>query len=279
MMMSCQALLRWCIFLLGPPPPSCAYPQWWVQLLYLSLLAMVSDWVCFLMVFVLQAYTWAYPGRTSKGLIELFLAMNIVICLVFTDPVSRFGLRNCVRVGSVPMTAGCWLRCRFGAMIPPLGLRHQRRRPCPNDLSTTRRDNGGSAGPVDRRGLLPPYPVMAHGTAPVGLSQPFFQCTPPLLSATWFPPGERATSSMVALNFNQVGIATALVVGGWMVNKGGGGEQDNNHHRNNASSARVGRDGNDHNLLAINGHSWEEWYCCINSVTRRGGGEPRRQSR
>ncbi len=77
-------------------------------------------------------------------------------------------------------------------------------------------------GLADHRSLLPPYPVMALETALVGLSQPFFQCTPPLLSATWFPPGERAMSSAVALNFNQVGIAVALVMGGWMVDKGGG---------------------------------------------------------
>ncbi|KAL3792469.1 hypothetical protein ACHAW5_005584 [Stephanodiscus triporus] len=70
---------------------------------------------------------------------------------------------------------------------------------------------------------LPPYPFVLAGTVLVGLAQPFFQCTPPLLSATWFASDERATSSAVALNFNQVGIAAALVVGGKMVDNGGGG--------------------------------------------------------
>ncbi len=78
MVMSCQAILRWRIFLLGPPPPPRTYPQRWFQLLYLSLLAMVSDWVCFLMALVLRAYARAYPGRTSEGLIDLFLATNVV---------------------------------------------------------------------------------------------------------------------------------------------------------------------------------------------------------
>ena len=48
----------------------------------------------------------------------------------------------------------------------------------------------------------------------VGAAQPFFQCTPPLLSAQWFGSDERATSTAVALNFNQIGIATAFLVGG-----------------------------------------------------------------
>ncbi len=142
---------------------------------------MVSDWVCFLTALVPWVYAWAYPGRTSEGLVDLFLLPNVVGCLVFTDAVSRFGLRNCVRVGSVAMSAGCWLRCRFGAMIPPLGPRHQRCRPCPDNLSKTRGDDGGNggAGRVDRRSLLPPYLAMALGTTLVGLSQPFFQCIPP----------------------------------------------------------------------------------------------------
>eukprot|EP00435_Cladocopium_sp_Y103_P056463 s344_g19.t1 len=48
----------------------------------------------------------------------------------------------------------------------------------------------------------------------VAVAQPFFQCTPPLLSATWFAPDERALSTAVAINFNQVGIATAFLAGG-----------------------------------------------------------------
>ncbi len=205
-------------------------------------------------VLVPWAYAQAYPGGMSEGLIDLFLATNVVSCLVFTDTVSRFGLRNCIRVGLVAMTVGCWLRCRFGAMIPPLGPRRQWRRPRPNGPSTMRGDDGGNrgdggAGPADRRGLLPPYPATALRTALVGLSQPFFKCTPPLLNVTWFPPGKRAMSSAVALNFNRVGIARALVVGGWMVNEGGGEEDLDsdrvNDGNNNNACASVGGDRGD----------------------------------
>ena len=47
-----------------------------------------------------------------------------------------------------------------------------------------------------------PSQVLA-GTVLVGAAQPFFQCTPPLLSATWFGSDERALATSVALNFNQ----------------------------------------------------------------------------
>lgn len=60
------------------------------------------------------------------------------------------------------------------------------------------------------------FPLLVAGTVMVGAAQPFFQCTPPLLSAIWFGPEERATSTAVALNFNQIGIATAFLVGGNM---------------------------------------------------------------
>ena len=49
----------------------------------------------------------------------------------------------------------------------------------------------------------------------VGIAQPFFQCTPPLLSATWFGSKERALSTAVAINFNQVGIGSAFLLGGY----------------------------------------------------------------
>jgi hypothetical protein len=65
---------------------------------------------------------------------------------------------------------------------------------------------------------LPKYTILTIGTVLVGFAQPFFQCTPPLLSAVWFASNERATSSAVALNFN-LGIAAALIVGGYIVNE------------------------------------------------------------
>jgi len=88
------------------------------------------------------------------------------------------------------MAAGCWFRAGLG-FLP------------------------GQSGLVD-------YPFIVIGTVLVGIAQPFFQCTPPLLSAMWFANNERSTSTAVALNFNQIGIATAFLVGGGMATTSGG---------------------------------------------------------
>lgn len=51
----------------------------------------------------------------------------------------------------------------------------------------------------------------------VGLSQPLYQCTPALLSASWFPERERTLATGVALNSNQLGIGCAFVFGTLLV--------------------------------------------------------------
>ncbi|KAL3812046.1 hypothetical protein ACHAXA_010018 [Cyclostephanos tholiformis] len=201
------------------------FPWRWVQLSYLSLLALLSDWVCFSTASVPRSFASVYPGRTSEGLIDLFLLTNVLGCIVVTDAVSRFGLKRCVRAMSVLMMVGCWLRIGLGifpASCDALGIRH-------HVVASSLLDNSIRAS--DGRPVfgLPTYPWMAAGTVLVGFAQPFFQCTPPLLSATWFASNERATSSAIALNFNQVGIAAALVVGGWMVVDEDGSEYDDDN--------------------------------------------------
>ena len=47
----------------------------------------------------------------------------------------------------------------------------------------------------------------------VGFAQPLFQCTPALLSASWFPEEERTLATSIALNANQLGVGLAFVVG------------------------------------------------------------------
>jgi MFS family permease len=51
----------------------------------------------------------------------------------------------------------------------------------------------------------------------VGLSQPLYQCTPALLSASWFPERERTMATGVALNANQLGIGFAFIFGTLLV--------------------------------------------------------------
>ena len=166
------------------------YSQRWIQLLYLSLLALLSDWICFSVAAVPDVFESVYGAQiTAPSLIDLFLITNVIASFLVTDVVARFGLQRAIQGSAVMMMIGCWLRAGL-EFLPFVGS------PDTNSLVS--------------------YPLVVVGTILVGMSQPFFQCTPPLLSATWFAPSERATSTAIALNFNQIGIATAFIVGGAM---------------------------------------------------------------
>lgn len=166
------------------------YSQRWVQLIYLSLLALLSDWICFSVAAVPDVFESIYGMQISApSLIDIFLITNVISSFLVTDVVAKIGLQRAIQASAVLMTIGCWLRSGFD-FVPFIGT--------PNTS------------------VLVTYPFVVLGTILVGISQPFFQCTPPLLSATWFAPSERATSTAIALNFNQIGIATAFLVGGAM---------------------------------------------------------------
>lgn len=165
----------------GKPVVPRVYPQRWTQLIYLSLLALLSDWICFSVAATPSVYENAF-AHSAASLIDIFLFTNVVSCFAVTDVVARVGLQRSVQAAAVLMMLGCWLR----------------------------------SGLFFLTGTVVPYPLLVAGTILVGAAQPFFQCTPPLLSAMWFAPQERATSTAVALNFNQIGIATAFLVGGMM---------------------------------------------------------------
>lgn len=168
------------------------YPQRWIQLAYLSILALLSDWICFSVAAAPDTYQNSF-GHSAASLIDMFLFMNVASCFVVTDVVDKFGMKKSIQGAAALMAAGCWLRSGLSFL-------------------------GGADN-------LVPYPVLVIGTLMVGAAQPFFQCTPPLLSAQWFASSERATSTAVALNFNQIGIATAFLVGGAMATTTQGLEQ------------------------------------------------------
>ena len=150
------------------------------QLGYLSLLALLSDWVCFSVAAAPETWEAAY-SRDPATLIDIFLFTNVLFCFLEPMIVRRAGLRATVIGAATAMAAGCALRSGLPTSIG-----------------------------------LQPYNAVVAGTVLVGAAQPMFQCTPPLLSATWFGADERALATAVAINFNQVGIATAFLVGGAM---------------------------------------------------------------
>mmetsp|Transcript_2337 Transcript_2337/g.7174 ORF Transcript_2337/g.7174 Transcript_2337/m.7174 type:complete len:525 (+) Transcript_2337:109-1683(+) len=153
------------------------YASRWVQLVLLSLLALISDWVCFATAAVPREFYEATGGHQTASLINAFFVANVASCFLYTDVSRRFGLRASTSAAGWTMFVGCLLRSG-----------------------------------VSRR--LPPYASVVLGTTLVGVAQPFFQCAPPLLSATWFSKRERSLATATALNANQLGIAAAFVVGG-----------------------------------------------------------------
>ena len=154
------------------------YGQRWVQLGLLALLALVSDLTCFSVAAVPSTFSDTF-GHNPNELVDYFLLTNVLGCFLVPDILRIFGLRKAVTGASALMAAGCLLK----AGLPMAGS-------------------------------LPSYEFQLAGTILVGAAQPLFQCTPPLLSATWFGSKERALATAVAINFNQVGIGSAFLLGG-----------------------------------------------------------------
>ena len=144
------------------------YPQRWIQLALLAVLALISDLVCFSVAATPDSWVDIF-NHNPANLIDVFLFTNVASCFLVTDVTRIFGLRKAVVGAAFLMSCGCLLR----SGIPMVGE-------------------------------LPSYSLEVAGTILVGAAQPFFQCTPPLLSATWFGAEERALATAVAINFNQV---------------------------------------------------------------------------
>uniref|UniRef100_A0A7S1Y381 Major facilitator superfamily (MFS) profile domain-containing protein n=1 Tax=Grammatophora oceanica TaxID=210454 RepID=A0A7S1Y381_9STRA len=184
--------------------------QRWIQLGYLSVLALLSDWICFSTAATPSTFEEVFPGHSAAGLIDMFLFTNVASCFLVTDVVAKFGLQRAIQGAAALMALGCWFRSGLGFLVPTahaVGL---------DTLADTLQSSDLIATTTAASSNVVPYPFIVAGTLMVGAAQPFFQCTPPLLSAQWFASDERATSTAVALNFNQIGIATAFLVGGAM---------------------------------------------------------------
>lgn len=191
------------------------FPQRWTQLAYLSLLALLSDWICFSVAASPSSFEAAYAGHSAANLIDIFLITNVASCFLVTDIVGKIGLEKAIKGASAVMAVGCFLRSGVGFLGNFVaGISGSTAALATTTAAITTADTIVSTTLADS-GLVPYWSIIA-GTVLVGAAQPFFQCTPPMLSATWFASDERATSTAIALNFNQIGIATAFLVGGSM---------------------------------------------------------------
>ncbi|KAL9185111.1 hypothetical protein ACHAXT_002888 [Thalassiosira profunda] len=229
-----------------PPMEPRVYDQRWVQLAYLSLLALLSDWICFSVAATPDGFEHAYPGASAANLIDIFLFTNVASCFLVTDVVAKFGLEKSIKGAAGIMTLGCLLR----SGVPDLGWLEKFGVGLGSGIANAAEAVGGAEALVQsvsqevdlvaqevmevlpdavtdlvdpstlteasRTAGLEPYALLVMGTVMVGFAQPYFQCTPPMLSAAWFASNERATATATALNFNQIGIAVAFLVGGHM---------------------------------------------------------------
>ena len=163
------------------------YANRWVQLFYLSGAALISDLSCFAIVAAdaEDVYRDVY-SRDPANLVDFFLLANVIFCALEPIVVKRCGYRAAIVGGTTLMAVGCTLR----AGLPFLSR--------------------------------PPYWALVLGTVFVGAAQPFFQCTPPLLSQRFFGASERALATAVSINSNQIGIMIAFILGAWIVTDAAG---------------------------------------------------------
>uniref|UniRef100_A0A7S4RSP2 Major facilitator superfamily (MFS) profile domain-containing protein n=1 Tax=Ditylum brightwellii TaxID=49249 RepID=A0A7S4RSP2_9STRA len=164
------------------------YWRRWLMLLYMSLLNLMSDWTCYSVAPIALLTVEAFGDINPETLVTIFLGANAVASAAEPMILGRLGLRGTVVLGSLLLMVGSIIKS--GGM--PL-------------FTTTPFEKGTGAWKLYLGFFL------------VGLSQPLYQCTPALLSASWFPEKERTMATGVALNSNQLGIGCAFVFGTLLV--------------------------------------------------------------
>mmetsp|Transcript_24937 Transcript_24937/g.57595 ORF Transcript_24937/g.57595 Transcript_24937/m.57595 type:complete len:745 (-) Transcript_24937:339-2573(-) len=161
------------------------YAARWTMLGYLSIMNLLSDWTCYSVAPIARMVVEAYGAIRPTVLVCGFLGANALATASEPIILSRLGLRRTIILGSLLLMIGSVIKSG-----------------------------------------LPYFYTPSPSTAPwrvyiaffiVGLSQPLYQCTPALLSASWFPEKERTMATGIALNSNQVGIGCAFVFGTWLV--------------------------------------------------------------
>jgi MFS family permease len=164
------------------------YWKRWLMLLYISLLNLLSDWTCFSVAPIALLTTTTFQIVNPEHLVTVFLLANTISTA--TEPIilARLGLRRTIVFGSFLLMCGNIIK------------------------------SGGIPG-ILGDGLVGENNVwrIYAGFFLVGLSQPLYQCTPSILSSSWFPEKERTLATGVALNSNQLGIGCSFIFGSLLV--------------------------------------------------------------
>jgi MFS family permease len=130
----------------------------------------------------------AFGHVNAEQLVVVFLGANAIATACEPIILSRLGLRRTILFGALLLMIGNIIKS--GGMPPIIQAKLTK-------------------GEGEWRVYL--------GFFLVGLSQPLYQCTPALLSASWFPENERTMATGVALNANQLGIGFAFIFGTLLV--------------------------------------------------------------
>ena len=164
------------------------YWQRWLMLFLMSALNLLSDWTCYSVAPIAMLTSEAFGKIDPEQLVVVFLGANVLATACEPIILSRLGLRRTVVFGSLLLMTGSVIKSGGFPPIIASNFKH---------------------GHGEWRIYL--------GFFLVGLSQPLYQCTPALLSASWFPERERTLATGVALNANQLGIGFAFIFGTLLV--------------------------------------------------------------
>ena len=164
------------------------YWKRWLMLLYIALLNLLSDWTCFSVAPIALLTAQSFQDINPEHLVTIFLFANTISTA--TEPIllARLGLRRTIVFGAFLLM--------FGNAIKSGGI--------PGIIG-----QGLQEGDNAWR--------LYTGFFLVGLSQPLYQCTPSILSSSWFPEKERTLATGIALNSNQLGIGCSFVFGSILV--------------------------------------------------------------
>ena len=165
----------------------------------MSLLNLLSDWTCYSVAPIAMLTQEAFGDVDPESLVTVFLGANAVASAMEPAILGRLGLRRTVLFGGFLLM--------MGSIVKSGGLR-----------SVVMGGNAAAVGGGSaEEALLEELEASGNetwrlylGFFLVGLSQPLYQCTPALLSASWFPENERTMATGVALNSNQLGIGCAV---------------------------------------------------------------------
>lgn len=168
------------------------YNARWIMLAYMSMLNLLSDWTCYSVAPIALLTIDAFGEVDPESLVTVFLGANAVASAMEPAILGRLGLRRTVVFGAALLMIGSIIKSGgiFAMFTGPPSADDE-------DVDITWR--------------------LYLGFFLVGLSQPLYQCTPALLSASWFPENERTMATGVALNSNQLGIGCAFVFGTMLV--------------------------------------------------------------